>query len=500
MEVAMQPNPTHKSQGQWLLQRTKEVYEGDGDVQIVFGCAHATDVHFESSPKSFGTINHRQSGYQVSLGTDSTSIMPDDQMIVVAKLIERVLADGIEAVDLHTSDLDPMFVGQAITTALLSPKEWESSTRSLGRVGIELNMQQQAAFNKGIALGRASNVGRWLMARPYNQCNNDAFAELVRATFQGLDGVSVTEPTREQYARMGLANAVAQASAHPPYVITVQIDPLSGPTKRRRGWALKGVTFDTGGENHKGDGALDMKGDKGAACMGFGAARYLADHRQLLTQTVVFVFAIVDNMLGPSGIKQRDIVPAYALHPEGRPFQVEIIDTDAEGRLLLADALAYAQDVAHKAGSEMDLIGAGTLTGHARKTVDTDYSVLHVRNSRRREDLVSMLKRIATACGDPLCELSESRVARKALTSHCADLANLAPDHTVAGSQNAAEFLFALSSATQLMIDMGCKTGKFDGGNGHPAGLPLPALTWLIIAIEEANVDLAASDPLPTPS
>ena len=158
---------------------------------------------------------------------------------------------------------------------------------------------------------------------------------------------------REQMAKLGMGAllGVAQGSAEPPALIVVRYKPATAESKVHLGLVGKGVTFDTGGISIKpADGMEKMKYDMAGGASMLGAMRAIAQLKPAIPVTA-FVPS-VENMPGSRAQRPGDIVTAMS----GKT--IEVINTDAEGRLILADALHYArqQGCTH-------LVDAATLTG-----------------------------------------------------------------------------------------------------------------------------------------
>src|SRR5437762_12085081 len=153
---------------------------------------------------------------------------------------------------------------------------------------------------------------------------------------------------------MGAFWGVAQGSDEPPALIVMRYEPVGAPDKPVLGLVGKGVTFDSGGISLKpADGMEKMKYDMAGGVTAMAALRTLALFRANLN--CIAVVPLTENM--PSGRAQRpgDVVQSMS----GKT--IEIINTDAEGRLILADALAYARRL-----GATHIVDLATLTGAAR--------------------------------------------------------------------------------------------------------------------------------------
>ncbi len=207
------------------------------------------------------------------------------------------------------------------------------------------------AVERGQILGDAVNLARDLVNRPPQEITPVGFAKRateVAAQF-GLS-IEVFDQPRLEQERMRSLLAVAQGSTEPPRMVIVE-HRGAGPDAPRLALVGKGVTFDSGGLSLKPtDGMLTMKCDMAGAATVLGAMTAIA--RLKLPVNVVGYMGLVENMPGGSAFKLGDILTAR------NGVTIEVLNTDAEGRLVLADVLSYAVD------SGVDrIIDLATLTG-----------------------------------------------------------------------------------------------------------------------------------------
>jgi leucyl aminopeptidase len=210
----------------------------------------------------------------------------------------------------------------------------------------------EAAFAEGIIIGESQNFTRTLVNEPGNVLTPTEFgkraAEMAEAVGLTWD-ISSTEKLRE--LKMGAFLSVAQGSAEPPALIVLKYEPEGVKDGPVLGLVGKGVTFDTGGISIKpADNMEKMKYDMAGGAAMLGAMRAIA-----LLKPKVRVLCIVcatENMPDGKAQKPGDVQTAMS----GKT--IEIINTDAEGRLVLADGLTYAKQL-----GATHLIDAATLTG-----------------------------------------------------------------------------------------------------------------------------------------
>ena len=216
----------------------------------------------------------------------------------------------------------------------------------------------EAAFAEGVIVGESQNFARSLVNEPGNKLTPTMLGQRAALMAQevGLDWeVHSTEKLHE--LGMGAFWSVAQGSAEPPALIVLSYTPQGAAESPVLGLVGKGITFDTGGISIKpSDNMEKMKYDMAGGAAMIGAMRAIA-----LLKPKVRVIAIVcaaENM--PSGTAQKpgDVQTAMPLAP-GKPGKtIEVINTDAEGRLVLADGITYARRL-----GATHIIDAATLTG-----------------------------------------------------------------------------------------------------------------------------------------
>jgi leucyl aminopeptidase len=216
----------------------------------------------------------------------------------------------------------------------------------------------EAAFTEAIIIGESQNFTRSLVNEPGNKLTPTilgARAALMAAEVGLGCEVHSTEKLRE--LKMGAFWSVSQGSAEPPALIVLRYEPEGVKDGSVLGLVGKGITFDSGGISIKpSDKMEEMKTDMAGGAAMLGAMRAIA-----LLKPKVRVIAVVcaaENM--PSGTAQKpgDVQTAMPFSADKPGKTIEIINTDAEGRLVLADGLTYARQL-----GATHLIDAATLTG-----------------------------------------------------------------------------------------------------------------------------------------
>jgi leucyl aminopeptidase len=210
----------------------------------------------------------------------------------------------------------------------------------------------ERAVERGRVLGEASNLARALANEPSNVLTPREFAERGAAAAREAGvGVEILDEQAMRSLGMGLLLGVARGSTEPPRLLVLHHDPPGAPKAPVLGLVGKGVTFDTGGISIKpAEGMERMKDDMAGGAAVIGAMRAIAHLKAPIR--VVGVVPMTENMPGGRALKPGDILTGAG----GKT--VEVLNTDAEGRLILGDALWYAQHL-----GATHLVDVATLTG-----------------------------------------------------------------------------------------------------------------------------------------
>ena len=280
------------------------------------------------------------------------------------------------------------------------------------------------AWERLNALAEGVKFTRTLVAEPANIIYPESFVERCQSLKELGVEIEVLDEAAMRAAGMGALLGVSQGSPRPAQLLALRWDGTGGAVKEPVAFVGKGVTFDTGGISIKPAGGMeDMKWDMGGAGAVAGAIKALAMRKA--KAHVVGVCALVENM--PDGEAQRpgDIVTTMS----GQT--VEVINTDAEGRLVLCDALTWVQR-RHKPATIVDL---ATLTGAMIVALGHEHGGLFSNNDELAEQLLAAGK----ASGDPLWRMPLGDAYDKLIESPIADMKNVGPRD--AGSISAAQFL-----------------------------------------------------------
>jgi leucyl aminopeptidase len=281
-----------------------------------------------------------------------------------------------------------------------------------------------AAISKAQAICDGVILARELVAAPANVVTPISMAATAQeiAKDRGF-ALKILEQAECEALGMGAFLGVAQASEMPPKFIHLTYTP-SGTPRRKLAIVGKGLTFDSGGLNIKGAGSgiETMKMDMGGAAAMFGAARSIGQLQ--LDVEVHFISAVTENMISGRAMHPGDILTAS----NGKT--IEINNTDAEGRLTLADALVYADKLGVDA-----IVDLATLTGGCIIALGDDISGLW----SPEQSLADAILAAAELAGENFWQMPLAQKYFDGIKSPIADLKNTGP--RAASSITAALFL-----------------------------------------------------------
>jgi len=334
---------------------------------------------------------------------------------------------------LPTYQNDPAQTAQAAvegaTLALHQDKRFKSEDKDNGKVVLEaIHLLDLAGQEAGITTAQAVCEGvilaRELTSAPANVVTPAVLAQTAQeiAAAHGMD-CEILEREQCEALGMGAYLGVALASDLPPKFIHLTYRPAGSPS-RKLAIVGKGLTFDSGGLNIKGPGSgiEMMKIDMGGAAAVLGAAKAIGQLKP--NAEVHFISAAVENMISGKAMRPGDILTAS----NGKT--IEVNNTDAEGRLTLADALVFAEKLDVDA-----IVDLATLTGACIVALGDDIAGLFTED----DDLANALSTAAATAGEKFWRLPMEAKYFEGLKSIVADMKNTGP--RPGGSITAALFL-----------------------------------------------------------
>jgi leucyl aminopeptidase len=284
--------------------------------------------------------------------------------------------------------------------------------------------EQESAIARANQISSGVILARELVAAPANIVNPVTMAEKAEeiASQHGLQ-VKILEREECEQLGMGAFLGVAQASELPPKFIHLTYKP-EGTPRKKVAIVGKGLTFDSGGLNIKGAGSgiETMKMDMGGAAATLGAA--LAIGQLKPDVEVHFISAVTENMISGRAMHPGDVLKAS----NGKT--IEVNNTDAEGRLTLADALVFAEKLGVDA-----IVDLATLTGACIIALGDEIAALLTPD----DGLAAQLEKAASSAGEKFWRLPMEEKYFEGLKSSIADMKNTGP--RPGGSITAALFL-----------------------------------------------------------
>jgi leucyl aminopeptidase len=293
--------------------------------------------------------------------------------------------------------------------------------------------QHRSALLDGLSLTRE------LVTEPANIIYPESFVERVRGQLEPL-GAAIEVLDEKQMAELGMGAllGVGQGSVRPPRLLAIRWNGAGDANKKPVVFVGKGITFDTGGISIKPAAGMEaMKWDMGGAGAVAGAMKAIATRKA--KANVVGICVLAENM--PDGNAQRpgDVVTSMS----GQT--IEVINTDAEGRLVLADAMTWAQ----RTYKPEILVDLATLTGAIIVSLGYEYAGLFSND----DGLADKLIEAGRSTGDKLWRFPLGEAYDKQMDSQIADMKNAGPRE--GGSIMAATFL-------QRFVDEGTKWAHLD--------------------------------------
>ena len=328
--------------------------------------------------------------------------------------------------------------------------------------------EAKLGLKEGQAIGNGVNLARLLGDLPPNICTPTYLGETAKKLGKEFKSLKVDVLNRKQIEaeKMGAFLSVANGSDEPPAFIVLRHSPKGTKTRRDAPIVLvgKGLTFDSGGISIKPAANMDeMKYDMCGAASVLGTMRAVAELE--LDREVIGLVASCENMPSGTATKPGDIVTSMS----GQT--IEILNTDAEGRLVLCDALTYAERFKPEA-----VIDIATLTGACVVALGHVNTGLFSKDDQLADDLLAA----GRDSGDTAWRMPLDDAYQEQLKSRFADMGNIGG--MPAGSVTAACFLSRYTGAYRWahldIAGTAWKSGKEKGATGRP----VPMLTQFLLS------------------
>lgn len=316
-----------------------------------------------------------------------------------------------------------------------------------------------------LAVANSCKITKDLANTPPNICNSNFMAKAALEISKNSPKIKLTilEKSDLTKLKMGAFLSVAQGSPQPPKLICLEYN--GSKTKQQPIVFIgKGITFDTGGNSLKpANSMIGMKYDMSGAATVLGLINFAIEMK--LNLNIVGIMAVAENMPGGNASRPEDVVTTMS------GLTVEILNTDAEGRLLLCDALTYCKKFNPKA-----VIDIATLTGACVVALGQHYSGLFSNNQKLAEQLIAA----SNISLDKIWQFPITEEYHKQLESNVADIANIGGPN--AGSITAACFLEKFAEKyTWAHLDIAGTATITEGKSHFATGRPIPLLTQYLM-------------------
>ncbi|MBU1587257.1 MAG: leucyl aminopeptidase [Actinobacteria bacterium] len=476
--LSTSPLPLLEIEGDVLVLGVRKTDEGPqlahddpafADLQLVLASIGVTGVQDEVR-RLPGTHGATESIALVGLGSGEVTV--NDLRYAAGSVARQVrgvdsLVFGFPVAD--DAELLAVLEGAALGAYAFTEYRASSDDAKLPATSIVVatDAPADALIERAIAAATAVHTVRDLVNTAPNDLYPETFAASAVSLAEGLDvTVEVLADDELRAGGFGGILAVGQGSARGPRLVKVSYSPAGAA--QHIALVGKGITFDSGGLSLKPPASMiGMKYDMTGAATVLAVA--LAAARLALPVRVTAWLCIAENMPGGAALRPNDVIRIYG----GKT--VEVLNTDAEGRLVLADGLVRASEEEPDA-----IIDVATLTGAASIAMGTRY-VGTMGDPELAQKVVAAGNRV----GETLWHMPFAPELRPLLASDIADIANIKPGNTAGGMMIAAAFLRDFVPSTIPWAHLDIAGPANNGGNGWgfvgkgPTGVAVRALLQL---------------------
>lgn len=307
-------------------------------------------------------------------------------------------------------------------------------------------------LERGVILGDGTNLARYLTTLPPNILDPKGYGEKIRKLCRE-HGLKLKFYSNKELRRMGAGafTAVDQANPHSVGgIYEISYEPKGGKSKKHIALVGKGMCFDTGGYDVKiSGGMVTMKGDMQGSAVAL--AGIVTAARLKLKRPMKAYLAVTENHISPLGYKADEVITAL------NGLTIEVVNTDAEGRMVLADTLTLAS----RAKPEL-IVDFATLTGSAIRSIGTKFSA----GFTNRKELHGAIVQAGSESGERVWTFPLDPVYSRALKSNVADtiqcLKGPGPDHIYASA-----FLSKFVDEGVAWVHIDLSASENDGGLAH---------------------------------
>ncbi|MCB0408407.1 MAG: leucyl aminopeptidase family protein [Bdellovibrionales bacterium] len=359
---------------------------------------------FSSSETTFEFLHQEEWIYVRKIEVSSTTSDLSESLYAsirngMGAFFSRVSQRKPELLEVHIDDsrgevIKGALVGLDIAAYKFTERCSESPHPWLPRLMLKVKNKTPNAkwVQESRALAKGINIARHLVSLPPNELNPQNYALAMKSFFEKSSSVKVTVWDSKKLAqeKMGLILGVGQAAEHPPCMIHLRYRPNGSGNKKPIALVGKGITFDSGGLDLKPANFMRwMKKDMGGSATVVGTLRW-AEQSGLKRPLDVYL-AVAENAVSSNAFRPGDILTAR----NGK--RVEIQNTDAEGRLVLAEVIDVAISQKGKDQPEK-LIDVATLTGAIKAALGSDVAGLFSNNQKLRDQLVKASETTSDYC------------------------------------------------------------------------------------------------------
>ena len=352
---------------------------------------------------------------------------------VVGATVRSLKAKGVKTLAWVLGDGDAAAAAEGAVLGNFECDQHKSSkdSKSLDTFALLATEAARDAVTRGVILAESQNFTRELVNEPANILTPGVLAQRAQAMAaeSGLE-CEILDQDRMKQLGMGSLLGVAMGSSEPPYLIIVRYTPASAKSADHLGLVGKGVTFDTGGVSIKpAEGMEKMKYDMAGGAAVLGAMRAIARLKPSIAVTALV--PAVENHINGRAQRPGDIVTSFS----GKT--IEVLNTDAEGRLILNDAITYAQRLGCT-----HLVDAATLTG----AIVVALGHVNIGAFTNNDAMMARVSAASKLEGEKMWQMPLDDEYRELLKSPFADLANIGGRW--GGSISAAWFLREFAGET----------------------------------------------------
>ena len=420
--------------------------------------AACEQANFENKSGQFLPVFLEDGAFMV-IGTGGSIDTAADAETIGGKLYKQLAKKPFLTTSINLANLTPQYAAHLLHGAQLASYGFEQyftkkDNKEETKLFVSgLSDEAKTQFEQLGKLADGVKIARDVLYEPANILYPESYAERCKPLAElGLE-ITILDDAQMEALGMGALLGVGQGSVRSSRIVVMNWK--GGDSEAPIALVGKGVCFDTGGISLKPPkGMEDMKWDMGGSAAVVGAMTAIAGRK--VARNVVGIIGLVENM--PDGNAQRpgDVVTSMS----GQT--IEVINTDAEGRLVLADVLTYIQQT-HKPQAIVDL---ATLTGAILVALGKEYAGLFSNN----DDLVGQLNAASDNTGEKLWRMPVGAYFDKQLKSHIADMKNIGTPY--GGSSSAAAFLqrFIENDTPWAHLDIAGKAWSDSGDAITPAG------------------------------